>query len=114
MKGIVILTDGQVQPFNGGAEDVHNAVGGWIEGVPTIVPGQLTMYCCEEGKVHGYPVNTAATRVWFFLGGADSVIAGDWLCGNVVIVGGVDAEGDDTDLDPELEDKLRWIVSLQP
>ena len=109
MKGIVILTDGSIQPFNGGAQDIHNAVGGWIEGVPTMT-NQVSMYCCEEGKLLNYPLNRRATFLWAFLGGSMHVLAGDQLVGNVVVVGGVDAEGEDTDLDPELEARLRWVM----
>lgn len=108
-KGIVITTDGEVQPFDGEYAELNEAVGGYIEAVPVITK-HVTMYCAEEGKLMGFPPNAHATHVWMFLGGVFNVLTGDHIVGNVVLVGGVDANGDNRDLAPWVADRIRWIM----
>lgn len=60
-------------------------VGGDIEVVPgwTIIPG-VSMYCNEEGKLDGLPLNFRTPY--------------DHIVGTVVVVGGPDDEGEDLPL----------------
>jgi hypothetical protein len=69
---------------------MQKLVGGWLEAAP-IFTDALTMYCNEEGKLLGLPVNVVATLM--LDPRVEDVIAGD-----VLIVGGPDEEGYDTTL----------------
>jgi hypothetical protein len=72
-------------------ETFQGIVDGQIEGV--YGPEGSFIYCNEEGKLLGLPINDAATRL--------SGIQGDVLCGTVVFVGQADEEGYDTDVPAE-------------
>ena len=84
----------------------QKVVDGWIELVPC--PHDVTVYCNEEGKIHGLPPNYRATHLF-----------GAWLqpwdiiAGTVIVVGPPDSEGYDTDLDAEhwLE-RAREVVAV--
>lgn len=73
-----------------GVSVLGEKVGGWIEAAPAIDP-TITMYCNEEGKILGLPMNSFATPL---LGTRNP----DWIAGDVVIVGAADREGYDTEL----------------
>ena len=48
-------------------DELQGAVGGYIEPVPAFdrFDGKTCIaFCNEEGKLHGLPVNAAATRAW--------------------------------------------------
>ena len=66
---------------------------GWLEAAP-INADDVTLYCDEEGKIKGLPINPVATKVARMFGwlghGFDS------LCGPVVIVGNAWDEEDGT------------------
>jgi hypothetical protein len=72
----------------------QRVVQGWIELVPN--PHDVTVYCNEEGKIHGLPPNYRATQLF-----------GAWLqpldviAGTVIVVGPPDEEGYDTDLNAD-------------
>jgi hypothetical protein len=91
-RGLAVTTDGEAYVFDATEESIHDVVGGWIEIAPQS-DSELTFYCNEEGKLMNLPFNPRANRIisktrpWT-----------DPLMGNVVIVGGVDEEGNDTDL----------------
>ena len=80
----------------------QKVVEGWIELVPN--PHGVTVYCNEEGKIHGLPPNYRATALF-----------GDWLqpwdiiAGNVIVVGPPDDDGDDTDL----ENVEEWLAKAK-
>lgn len=98
ITGFVIRTDGSTEVIAVTSEDlvyesIVQIVGGWIELVP---PGDeawrhVSVYCNEEGKIHGLPFNEKATdltkRVLF-----------DPIVGDVVVFGGPDGDGNDTSL----------------
>lgn len=69
----------------------QRVVGGWIELVPN--PHDVTVYCNEEGKIHGLPPNYRATHLFGAWLQPWDIIAGD-----VIVVGPPDEEGYDTDL----------------
>ena len=107
-RGLVILSDGELQPFNGAYQDIHNAVGGYIEAIPIEHP-DITVYVCEDGKALRYRRNMLGELVWDHYGAMGCLEDGDWLAGNLVVLGGVDAEGEDTDLKPEHVARIEMI-----
>lgn len=62
---------------------------------------QVTIWCDEEGKVHGQPLNRLATYAWWKL---QPYMEGvDHLRGIVMILGGVDGNGDCYSVHPEVK-----------
>ena len=85
--------------------DLQRAVGGDIEPLPIDIiqtHGEaITAYCNERGKIDGMRPNPVATRV--LLGATADV----WcIAGPVVIIGGPDADGEDTPLSAEWRMRL--------
>jgi hypothetical protein len=84
-------------------ENLQREVGGWVQAVeltPTI-----TMWCNEEGKMIGLPLNYAATRIWTKVFGYT-----DAIMGKVVFTGGADDEGETLPLSKEDEQViLEWV-----
>ena len=74
-------------------ETLREGVGGWIEHVA--LSRTLGFYCNEEGKIHGLPYNEFGTELMAAYFGFES----DVIVGPIVLVGGVDEEGDHLDLD---------------
>ena len=72
-------------------ENLQAAVGGLIQAVD-LAP-ELTMWCNDNGKAMGLPVNPVATALWTRYYGETDVIVG-----NVVFTGGADSEGETTSL----------------
>ncbi len=75
-------------------------VGGWIEYVPTKQP--VTLYCNEEGKIEGLPHNVTATKAF------GQEIDPDYLVGDVIVLGPIDGEGENTSLDVDA-----WLSYVQ-
>lgn len=97
-KGVVIPAEGEpyslLLPENP-LPIYQKIVGGWIELVPN--PQGVTVYCNEEGKIHGLPPNHRATALF-----GEWLHSWDVIAGSVIVVGPPDEEGYDTDLvDPE-------------
>lgn len=80
---------------------LQNAVGGYIEHV-TLSPGVAGMYVNEEGLLQQLPMNYVGTSLYLAAGYADVPIVG-----TLVLVGGPDREGNDTDFPNYLLDILR-------
>lgn len=100
MKVVVIPADSDLPirvedlPPRHNLDFLQKQVAGYIEPVDVTMDGQeVTMYVNEEGKLQGLPYNPRAT----FLA-QDSIMAFDYIAGDVVVVGPVDDEGDDTGL----------------
>lgn len=94
IRGVTMEKKAIVLRHNGTAEqivlDKDGAVGGWIEAVsPDTI---TTLWFNEEGKLKGLPRNNIATRLWWLLNPEAAGV--DVLCGDVVVTGGVDDEGD--------------------
>lgn len=116
MKGITIrlvmddLVEYAVEPFDGDSDALSAVLGGYLEAAPSV--DQVTVWCNEEGKALGLPINGAASIVWATLfdrfGCYDS---GDHLAGNVVFTGGVDANGETLDLPADAEQAIRELLS---
>lgn len=73
-------------------DDLQRYVGGWIEYVPT--NEDVTLYCNEEGKIEGLPPNPLATSLFGSL-----LMPGDYLAGDVILLGPIDDEGASTSID---------------
>lgn len=83
-------------------ETLQEAVGGLIQAVD-LTPS-LTMWCNEEGKLIGLPVNPVATAMWTRYFGETDIIVGD-----VVFTGGCDEEGETTSI---LQNDADSIIKL--
>lgn len=98
MKGSIttIKADGTVEYLAldrpAALEELQAAVGGNLELVPLFDyyrGDECVVFCNEEGKLHGLPVNTRATEDWNLnLGIGNSLV--DVLCGDVAVVQGDD------------------------
>ena len=105
-KTLQVLTDCS---FNSSIEDteletLQDAVGGLIQAVDLTT--SLTMWCNEEGKLIGLPVNPVATAMWTRYFGETDVIVG-----NVVFTGGCDEDGNTTSILQEDADKIEKLSS---
>lgn len=67
----------------------QTVVGGWIEGV--VLGEEATLYCNEEGKLQGMPLNPRATA----LCKAHKAIPGDHICGSAIVLGPANQDGDE-------------------
>lgn len=78
-------------------DTISAAVGGWIEGVP--LEG-VTAYVNEEGKINGLPTNKIATLLAHQ---SNAIFPNDYIVGNMIVMGPIDDEGEETSLD------LHWV-----
>lgn len=93
MRAMLIQSDKSYSEIDvNGLTDLQKAVNGYIEGIS--LGGTLFGYINEEGKLRGLPINQLATRFWKSRRGVDDVI-----CGNLVVVGVADKDGNDTECD---------------
>lgn len=100
VKGIIIYIDGVVETrkFDGLA-DYQNVVGGLIESMP--LTGDTDAFINEEGKLMCEP-NVFAT----FLAQVNGRLnAGDFVAGNMIVVGKPDEDGNVTDV-PD------WVIDF--
>lgn len=93
MVGLLIHVEGTVErrKFDG-LPDLNQAVGGYIEGIPT-PRADTVAYANEEGLIHGLPLNPRASR-WL----------GQPIVGNVVVLGR--RGGNEKDCPEGVEDEL--------
>ncbi len=93
MQTLHVLTDSSFNKdiHDPSLENLQAAVGGLIQAID-LAP-ELTMWCNDEGKLMGLPVNPVATALWTRYFGETDVIVG-----NVVFTGGSDEEGETTGL----------------
>jgi hypothetical protein len=107
-KAIVIKTNGQVEHRDmGSLGDLQKAVGGYIEAVGVNWMNRaLTVYCNEEGRVHELPINMACC-MWLSKNGMYPALETP-IHGDVVVIGGYDDEGNDTDVPEGLEIPSFW------
>jgi hypothetical protein len=105
-KFAVIKTTGEIDfqevSEEGEYDFLSGAVGGWIQSVPLVNDfDELNLWCNEEGKLNGLPLNALATEL-----GENSYGKTDMIVGNAVITGGADDEGETMGLTQEQMDKL--------
>lgn len=96
----VQLPDGESQ-----LKELQEAVGGWVQAVD-FTPN-LTLWCNEEGKLIGLPINPMATFLWEKYFGLTDVI-----CGNVIFTGGTGDEGETLGLTEETAKQLRDFLRI--
>ena len=102
MNTIVIDTSGQWKIIDQPKitlEDFQKVVGGWIEGIS--IGQNITMYCNEEGKIIGLPVNYLATYIVQNMRQFTDVV-----CGNVIF-SKIDKDGEEISL--SLDD-INYII----
>ena len=103
-RGLVIETDGSLRVFNE-HDDLSDAVGGYLEGITGY---RWSAYVNEEGKLKGMNLNTLATMALVELGWG----LGDYIAGPLVLFGSVDAEGNDTSVDVDIEKNVRALSKI--
>ncbi len=112
VKALVITPDFEVEVAMLGREEssllgaLQKTVGGYIEAVSP-AEGDWVLYCNEEGKLQGLPVNNLATRL------INELMPGfaqhDVLVGTVVFVGST-ASGGSTDVPAEVITVLESMI----
>jgi len=96
----VELVEGESQ-----LDKLQQAVGGWVQAVD-FTPN-LTLWCNEEGKLIGLPINPMATFLWEKYFGLT-----DFICGNVIFTGGTGDEGETLGLNEETAKELRQFLHM--
>lgn len=104
-KALLVQVDGSlVEKDFEGLEDLQSMVGGHIEMIWLGNSGQIA-YINEEGKLRNLPLNNRATQIAIDMG--TQFRLGDYIVGNMVIVGGCDADGYETDVSESLVNILK-------
>lgn len=108
IKGVYVPYDEEqalevVEIHQGNIKAIQHYVGGYFEVVPLEDP-EASVFCDEEGKVNGRLLNRRATLVWWTYWPAARNV--DILAGDVLILGGVDGEGNTLGCPDELIDLL--------
>ena len=93
VAGVVIQTDGRIRAGNFDYQRMVDEVGGFLE---VIRFGDGVAYLNEDGKGLQLPYNQKATELALRL--SVSLHEGDVIVGNVVVVGDIDDDGNDTDI----------------
>ena len=101
-KMLIVRTDNTVELADqGGLEALNAAVGGYIEGIS--IPNGF-MFCHDEAKLCGAPINAIATQLFESRWGKT-----DTICGDVCITGDADSEGESMTVTPEIVEKVRLL-----
>jgi hypothetical protein len=104
MKAIAIEANGDVKRVDLPDYDALNkAVGGYIEAINFGDTGH-NCYVNENGIALGLPYNPLATALCFKHN--VGLMPGDYIKGTMVVVGPVDDDGNDTDVQDELAEQL--------
>ncbi|MGW6120471.1 DUF3846 domain-containing protein [Nocardia sp. NPDC055165] len=112
ITGIVIPSNHEVSPTRveidrGDIRKFQEIVGGRFEAVDTISP-PATMWLNDEGLINGLPMNHRSTM---FVWAGDSDLRNlQWYCGDVLITGLPDADGNATSVPDEL---LKLVFEYQ-
>lgn len=103
-KALLIEVNGKVSRINiNGYDDLNKGVGGYIEGIHLGDTGQFA-YVNEDGIALGLPLNRVATNLCYKHN--VGLIPGDYIKGNMIVVGPADDEGNETDVSDELAVEL--------
>ena len=109
MKAVIIHPGISVETVEFcGYQTIWDAVGGLIEAAHA--SPDLTIWCNEEGKLKGLPVNLAATSLWWTIN--PPMRGRDVLAGPVLVTGGASPEGDTLGLTDEQCELVERYVSL--
>jgi hypothetical protein len=106
VEALVIEPGGEVRitQLQRGCEPLQKLVGGWIEAVYSI-DQELTFWINEEGKLIGLVPNPFGTAVWHGTN-PNAERVNDFLCGTVVVTGGVDDLGETLSIPATLRDMI--------
>lgn len=93
-KAVIITTNNEIieRESQWDYQELQDAVGGWITSL-SFGDNNFSAYINDEGKIMDLSENKIATALWYDSGAR--VMLGDYIAGNVVFVGNVDANGDD-------------------
>ena len=91
-------------------EALQTTVGGYVE-VLTLTRQEADMYLNEEGKLMGLQANQRATWLARALGA--HLLPGDFIAGDVLILGGPDNQGDNQGLTPLQVQELQTALTCQ-
>jgi hypothetical protein len=107
-NGIILTTNGNTARVDYKDLDYQRVVGGMIQAIDFKVEGwDVTMYLNEEGKyMPGCPLNPVATQLV-----AGLLFEGDYIGGDVVLVGVPDGEGETQSLSDETIRVLMVIIA---
>lgn len=92
---VIIKTTGERKvvdlgdPSNSELSILQEVVGGWVQ--PVDIADDMTLWCNEEGKLLGLPMNYPAMNS---TSASEVLMPGDVIAGDVIITGGTDDEGD--------------------
>ena len=107
VEGVIITAIGCMAKVSiDGLSDMQRCVGGMIEVLETEYEGEVcSIYLNEEGKMLRLPPNEVAKMVLVDeVGGM--MMSGDYLAGDILVLGGVDNEGETLSLPQKVIDKL--------
>lgn len=91
-NGLIVKTDGSIHRFvYDGLSSLQDAVQGYIEAISL---DDFTIFVNEEGKLNDLPVNPVATLFWKIELKKSGFKLNDVICGDAVILGGCDDEGE--------------------
>jgi len=111
MKALVVRTSGEIDTveFAGDAalSVLQEGVGGWVQAVE--LDGDLTLWVNEEGKLADLPHNPFAQALWNERYGYYT----DYIVGDIVLTGGVGAEGETLGLSDEQVETLSQRSALE-
>lgn len=98
-QGMLIHVNGMVENVTiNDYRDIQHAVGGCFDLVVSET-GNTSFWLHDEGKLIGLPVNQTATVMLWQLN--QNFVGRDVLVGPILVTGGADENGDDTDVGPE-------------
>ena len=106
MKAIKVSAAGHAEVVEvTGLKDMQAAVGGYIEYVG--LGDQANLICNEDGKMLGLNINPIAavlTKKY------QALRPRDFIVGDILVVGPVDEDGNDTDVPQELVDHILTLI----
>lgn len=104
-KALVVTVEGTAEVIEEiSLATLQGKVGGWVQAVD--LTSTMTLWANEEGKLVGLPVNGFATELWESRFGVGT----DIIVGDVVITGGVDADGETLGLSDTQIEALKALI----
>lgn len=114
-KSIIIDTTGNISVNKlDDLKSLQDIVGGYIEHISFPFKNNcvLSGFINEEGKILNLPINKMASLLWMKSNNWDKPY--DVLCGNVVVTGSVDKEGNTKDItDEQLSNVMLYIEEIK-
>jgi hypothetical protein len=111
IKAIVIHADStfSVTEIDGKLKSLQSIVGGYLEEVGS---RDVTLFINEEGKFEDLPLNHLATVLWWVI--CPHMAGQDILRGDAIVLGPVDANGNETSVTADTMWLLAEILSAKP